>query len=224
MELSLNNALELMRTGPRPELRREKVSLFEVVNEVLRLFAPAARSNELRLIGPEAIAARPVVQGDRELLRRVVVNLVSNAVLYTEPGGTVIVELAEQPRSKANGSAPGAGPAGPVAVLSVKDTGPGIAPEYREKIFEKFYRGPEAAATPGAPGGPGAGSHAPLPGTPAPPLPGKPTHRRRIPGSGLGLAQARQAVVAHGGRIWVESEPGKGSTFFVELPQGEPGP
>jgi signal transduction histidine kinase len=79
-----------------------------------------------------------------------------------------------------------------VARIMVSDTGPGIAPEHRELIFTKFYRVP----------GPD----------------GKP---QRIPGSGLGLAIAKHAVDVHQGKIWIESEPGRGSVFHVALPKRE---
>jgi len=72
--------------------------------------------------------------------------------------------------------------------LSVHDTGIGIHPAYHEKIFEKFQQ------VPGRAGNSGTG------------------------GSGLGLAIAREIVEAHGGRIWVESEPGRGSTFTCSFP------
>jgi two-component system, OmpR family, sensor kinase len=176
MELSLTNALQILRTGARHALRVETVSLDEVAGEALRLFGPTAHSSQVTLTGP---AGGPVeVRGDRELLRRVAVNLISNAVLYTQPGGTVLVTV---------------GMRGSEARLAVSDNGPGVAPEDKERIFEKFYRAP------------GADGRA-----------------RRIPGSGLGLAIAKQAVEAHGGRIWVESEPGKGSVFHVLLPVKAP--
>jgi signal transduction histidine kinase len=82
--------------------------------------------------------------------------------------------------------------------VSVADTGSGIAAEDLPHIFDRFWRG----------GSPGAG---------VPPRAGN--------GSGLGLAIARELVRAHGGRIWVESEPGQGSTFHITLPLSQaPGP
>jgi signal transduction histidine kinase len=77
--------------------------------------------------------------------------------------------------------------------LWVRDTGCGIAPEDRERIFERFAR----AAQP----------------TDACPRP---------EGSGLGLAIVKSIAQAHGGRVWVESEQGQGSVFALELPQYQP--
>lgn len=174
MDLSFTNALQLFRSGARRVANPEPMDLREVVSEVIHLFAPTAQSNGVHLRGPSRAASVHLL-ADRELIRRVVVNLVSNALLYTGSGGTVAVQISQSDDA---------------ASISVTDNGPGIAPGDRERIFEKFYRAP----------GPD----------------GKP---RRIPGSGLGLAIAKQAVDLHHGRIWVESEMGKGSVFHVLLPK-----
>lgn len=174
MELSLTNALQLFRADARPELRPERFCLNDVLKEVIRLFRPAAQSNGIMLRGPNGEA--PVyLDADQEMVRRVAVNLVSNALKYTKAGGKVSVWLEEDPRQ---------------VRFAVSDTGSGIAPDDREKIFLKFYR----AA--------GSGGKA-----------------QRIPGSGLGLAISKRAVDMHGGKIWVESELGRGSVFRVSLPK-----
>ena len=71
-------------------------------------------------------------------------------------------------------------------LVSVKDTGPGIAPADQERIFEEFQQTDVG------------------------------TEQRE--GTGLGLALSKKLIELHGGRIWVESEPGKGSTFTFTLP------
>ncbi|MBI4422885.1 MAG: HAMP domain-containing histidine kinase [Elusimicrobia bacterium] len=173
MEVSLKNALELFRTGAQPALKRERLELRKIVSDVVRLYVPAARGRNIDLRG---VAAGPaLLEADRELMRRVVINLVSNALKYTPAGGKVEVRLEERPEG---------------IHLAVADTGPGIPPEDREKIFTKFYR----VAGPGG-------------------------RAQRIPGSGLGLAIAKQAVDLHQGKIWVESVMGKQSVFHVSLPK-----
>jgi signal transduction histidine kinase len=71
--------------------------------------------------------------------------------------------------------------------VAVADTGPGIAPEDQEKIFEEFQQ-VDSSST------------------------------RKKGGTGLGLSIAKRIVEMHGGRIWVDSSPGKGSTFWFTLP------
>ena len=98
-------------------------------------------------------------------------NLLSNAVKFTPAGGAVDVSAA-----RVNGE----------VRVSVADTGPGIAPEDHERIFEEFQQ-TEAGV-------------------------------EQREGTGLGLALSKRLVELHGGRIWVDSELGHGSTFVFTLP------
>ena len=109
---------------------------------------------------------------DRGLILRIMNNLILNAVKFTPKDGAIEVSAAIfENRLR----------------LSVKDTGAGIPPEYKEKIFEKFSQ-----------------------------TEGEQANFKK--GKGLGLTFCKLVVEAHGGQIWVESELGKGSTFFVTLP------
>jgi signal transduction histidine kinase/ActR/RegA family two-component response regulator len=108
---------------------------------------------------------------DELRIRQVLVNLLSNAVKFTPDGGRVDV-LAE--------------PVGDELVITVRDTGDGIVPEDRERIFESFQQGRR-----GAP---------------------------KEEGTGLGLTLCRRIVTLLGGRIWLESEVGRGSAFYVAVP------
>jgi signal transduction histidine kinase len=113
----------------------------------------------------------PEIVGDRDKLIQAVINLISNAVKFTDKGSVTC-------RAKqANGE----------IVVSIMDTGMGIAPEDQPKVFEKFKQVGET-------------------------LTNKPK------GTGLGLTICKEIVEHHGGRIWVESELGKGSTFSFALP------
>jgi len=114
----------------------------------------------------------PVFTADKVLIKRVLSNLVQNAITHT--AGPVRLALAAR-----------ADPAG--ILLTVADDGPGIPAEYQEIIFRKFER----VRSPNAP---------------------------RVRSSGLGLTFCRLAVESHGGRIWVKSDEGAGSTFCVQLP------
>lgn len=108
------------------------------------------------------------VRADKSQIGRVLVNLITNAIRHTDPGGHVKLR-ASAGRDQ--------------VTLSVEDTGSGIPKDYQEQIFERFVQ------VPGATGG----------------------------GAGLGLSISRTIVQAHGGKMWVESEPGKGSTFSFTL-------
>jgi len=112
----------------------------------------------------------PNVFVDAEMIRRVIINLLENAVKFS------VVDTAIEIGARVDG---------PNVQFWVKDSGPGIPAGARERIFEKFAR-----------------------------LKGK----ERPSGLGIGLAFCRLAVKAHGGKIWVESEEGKGSRFIFVLP------
>jgi signal transduction histidine kinase len=114
-----------------------------------------------------------VVRGDERRIRQVIFNLLSNAVKFTPSGGAVDVAVARTDGEMR---------------VSVADTGPGIADEDLDRIFEEFQQ-TEAGA-------------------------------RQQEGTGLGLALSKCFVEMHGGRIWCDSEIGKGSTFVFTLPAG----
>ncbi len=130
------------------------------------LFAPK-KLNIVRNIEP----GLPTINGDRDRLIQVVINLISNAVKFTDSGSiTCAARLL-------NGE----------IVVSVTDSGIGIKPEDQPKVFEKFKQVGDT-------------------------LTDKPK------GTGLGLPICKEIVEHHGGRIWVESEIGQGSTFSFSLP------
>ena len=114
----------------------------------------------------------PVFDADKTLVRRVLANLVQNAITHSPVPVTLVLGARRDPAG---------------IVLTVQDNGPGIPEEYQDLVFQKF----EQVRTPHAP---------------------------RVRSSGLGLAFCRVAVEAHGGRIWVRSKEGEGSTIFVQLP------
>jgi signal transduction histidine kinase len=114
-----------------------------------------------------------VVDGDERRVRQVIFNLLSNAVKFTPAGGAVDVS-AERVDGEVR--------------VSVSDTGPGLAREDHERIFDEFQQ-TEAGI-------------------------------EQREGTGLGLALSKRLVELHGGRIWVDSELGSGSTFVFTLPVG----
>jgi PAS domain S-box-containing protein len=102
-----------------------------LVEQVMARLAPLAAQREvaLRLNGEDDL---PVVWGDREMLRRVVVNLLDNGLKFTPAGGSITVTLSRE-TAVAEGYQPG-------VRCAISDTGPGIPPEFREQIFDRFMR------------------------------------------------------------------------------------
>jgi signal transduction histidine kinase len=120
------------------------------------------------------------IRGDKDRLKQLLLNLVTNAIRYTPQGGSVTLSLAEKD--------------GMIAA-SVSDTGQGIPPEDLKHIFDRFYRTDKARS-------------------------------RAAGGTGLGLSIVKWITEAHQGRLEVQSQEGKGTTFTVLLPKmpGEASP
>src|SRR5262249_23867857 len=155
------------REAGRFEIRRQPTDLVALTRAFVAAAAEQTQRHHVQLEAP----AEPVVgEWDGERLGQVLQNLLGNAIKHLPTGGTIAVAIA-----------PGDGE----VLLSVRDDGPGIAPEHLPRLVDRFYRAELGA---------------------------------RTPGLGMGLYIARMLVEAHGGRIWVESEIGQGSTFFVALP------
>jgi adenylate cyclase len=145
-------------------------SMRELVLDVVGATEALAAEKQLA-IQVDVPADLPTGRGDERRITQVLMNLVSNAIKFTD-AGTVSI------RAKvAAGS----------FVVEVADTGMGIAAEDRERIFGEFQQ-VDSSST------------------------------RKKGGTGLGLAIAKRIVELHGGRIWVESTQGEGSTFAFELP------
>ncbi|MFQ5780836.1 MAG: sensor histidine kinase, partial [Nitrospiria bacterium] len=145
------------------------IDLRGVLSFAVNLVTPVAAQKGLILrIAP--LSELPPVQGDEERLRQVMSNLLNNAIKFT-PSGEIVT---------------GAQLDGRDVTVFVRDSGHGIEPEDREKIFEKFYQV--------------SGDQS-----------GKPK------GTGLGLPICREIITHLGGKIWCESAPGEGSTFFFTL-------
>ena len=149
------------------ELYRQPIDLVSFIADLLQRMAGSGEGHRLRLESPSVL---PTVYADPDRLERILSNLISNALKYSEPGSPIVVSL-----DRADGE---------VRVL-VSDQGPGIAPHDLPRIFERLYRAGEQ-------------------------------HKKES--LGLGLYIAKMLVEAHGGRIWAESEVGRGSTFIFTLP------
>jgi two-component system sensor histidine kinase BarA len=151
-------------------IQRSPVDLDNLIRSVAAA-VPLQTTQMLRL-DLASSGSLPRVNADTNMLRRVLANILDNAVKYSEKQGEIIVTAF----AKDNG-----------VVMRVQDFGCGIRPEDRDKVFDKFFRGSNPAA-------------------------------QYKGGTGLGLAIAKGIIDAHGGKIWCDSEVGKGTTFSIFLP------
>ncbi len=168
------NLLEVQRLeeGKMP-LKLESVNVAAAVQTGIERILPYIKKGPtLEANVPDDL---PPVKADVNVMERIMVNLLDNAVKFTPPEGRITVSAHRQDGE---------------VVISVTDTGEGIPLDQQTRIFEKFAQVTETGA-------------------------------RSRGGTGLGLAFSKLAVEAHGGRIWVESEPGKGSRFSFTLPIAE---
>jgi two-component system, OmpR family, heavy metal sensor histidine kinase CusS len=149
----------------------DQVFLDEAIRDCARAAQVLAIRKGVRLKVDEHLASI-ALKGDEDLIRRMILNLLDNAVKYTPAGGEISLALARR-----NGS----------AQIVVHDTGIGIAEADQPRVFDRFYRVDRARS-------------------------------RALGGAGLGLSIVRWIVQVHGGEVNVNSVPGQGSTFTVELP------
>ncbi len=134
MEQSLQNALKLFKSTARVMQAEPKlVWIDELARDACRLFAATAKSKNVEVAGLTDEVSE-CAYCDEELLRQVVVNLVSNAIKYTPSGGKVTLTLDGDTRE---------------ARFAVADTGPGIKPDDLRHIFTKFYRADSQERIPG---------------------------------------------------------------------------
>ena len=170
----VNDALDLARIeAGKLELEAQVFSLRGMLDEVVELMKPLAQQRRLHFshqVGSEVPAA---VRGDPVRIRQILLNLLGNAIKFTEHGSVGLSVTA----------------LGAVGVqFEVSDTGPGLNDEQKSRLFRRFEQadGSRTAA--------------------------------RYGGSGLGLAISQELAAAMGGRIRVDSTPGKGTRFIVALP------
>jgi len=168
----INDILDLSKVeAGRMELETTRFYLPDAIENALLLIRERAHRHGIKLsrMVDERLGD---FSGDERKIKQVLLNLLSNAVKFTPEGGQVKVE---------------AGLGDSAVIISVADTGIGIAKEDHEAIFEEFRQ---------------ASGH----------------YAQKREGTGLGLTLTRKFVEMHGGKIWLESELGKGSTFTFTLP------
>lgn len=171
----INDVLDLSQIdADKMALTKEQAPFKEIVEEATTSIQPlyVSKGLYLHLDIPENL---PSIFCDRTRIREVLLNLLSNAGRFTEQGGVSVRVWLE----------------GNDLMVSVTDSGPGIASKDLDKVFQPFQQLDSSI-------------------------------RRRHGGTGLGLAISERFIQLHGGKIWVESQEGSGTTFFFCLPVGSP--
>ncbi|HEX6818552.1 MAG TPA: ATP-binding protein, partial [Ktedonobacterales bacterium] len=164
------------------ELRPERCDLLGIVREAVEGQRATWPRREIELRCPRGEGV--TVSADADRIGQVMTNYLTNALKYSPAGTPVSV------RVRLEGDATPATPSGREVVrVSVRDHGPGLSAEQRERLFERFYRAPGIELQSGS----GVGL-------------------------GLGLYIAKTIIERHGGRVGVESAPGAGATFWFTLP------
>jgi signal transduction histidine kinase/DNA-binding response OmpR family regulator/putative methionine-R-sulfoxide reductase with GAF domain len=167
----INDVLDLSKIeAGQLNLALADYSLKDVVHGVYSAVEPLASEKKLAF-KVEVPSNLPRGRGDERRLTQVLLNLVGNAIKFTDRGEVVVK----------------AGAANGTFSLSVRDTGPGIAENDQAKLFQEFQQADNSIT-------------------------------RKKGGTGLGLAISKRIIELHGGKIWVESRPGQGSTFSFTLP------
>jgi signal transduction histidine kinase len=167
----INDVLDLAKIeAGQLSLSLADYSLKDVVDGVVIALEPLAAEKHLAFKA-DVPSRLPVGHGDERRIAQVLLNLVGNAIKFTDSGEVAIKA------SAADGS----------FTVAVCDSGPGISPADQARIFDEFRQGDSSMT--GKKGG-----------------------------TGLGLSITKRIIEMHNGRIWVESAPGKGSTFFFTLP------
>ncbi|MDQ3256524.1 MAG: HAMP domain-containing histidine kinase [Acidobacteriota bacterium] len=193
------NLLDLSRIkAGNFRLTPQPVKVDEVLAECLKIERFEAEERRQRLCR-ETLPELPRVVADHSALRRALCGLVENAIKYTPDGGSITL---------------GAQTDGDEVAICITDTGRGIREEDVPRIFDKFYRGRAAVSHNEAASNGSAPNGAPFEANEFTPE----DVQMETPGIGLGLYLARNIVEQFGGRITVESEFGRGSTFTVHLP------
>ena len=199
LALGIRGSLNADQAQDIARIRRSQQHLLTLINDVLNFAKVDAGQTEYRLtavpvdealrdtesmIAPQILAKglhyafkggdkSASVLADPEKLQQIVLNLLGNAVKFTEPGGSITLSTAS---------------VGNCIEICVADTGPGISPEKLDRIFDPFVQAERRLNQP-------------------------------VQGVGLGLAISQDLAQGMGGKVTVESEVGKGSTFTLELPR-----
>jgi two-component system, OmpR family, sensor histidine kinase KdpD len=170
LALLIRDLLDMARIDSgRLSLNMKSHQVSEILDSVHDILSVITAKHKLKIIrGPDL----PPLQGDITRIGQVITNLTDNATKFSQEGSPILIKAIFNEGN---------------IVISVEDSGLGLAPEQISHLFDRFYQ-----------------AHQPVSG--------------KARGTGLGLAICRGIVESHGGKIWVESQPGKGSRFIFSIP------
>ncbi len=179
----INDILDFSKIeAGRMDLESHPFDLRRLVENVVHLVTPRAEEKGLRISSLVDGDVPRIVAGDSVRLRQVLLNLIGNAIKFTQRGEVTVSAGVSKEEAGLK----------PRLLFAVKDTGIGIPADRQDKLFQSFSQVDSSTA-------------------------------RRFGGTGLGLAISKRLISLMGGRIWVESEPSSGSTFWftASLPAAE---
>jgi len=175
----INDILDFSRIeSGKTELEAGPMQIKHCIEEALNLISPQAAEKDLRIRYKISGEIPETVVGDESRVRQVLINLLGNAVKFTEKGEIEVRATATRLSDSYE------------IHFSVRDTGIGITPETSKRLFQPFSQADASTS-------------------------------RKYGGTGLGLAISKRLVQLMGGRIWVESEEGRGSTFHFTIRAGQ---
>ena len=167
----VNTLLDISRIeSKKTEIKIAPSDIVSLINEIVDFLTPQMQTKNIKcnLELPPSL----IVYMDRSLIERVLVNLLNNAIKFTQEQGKIDIKIKREDKS---------------AIIIISDTGCGIEKENIDRIFDEFFR-----------------VNNPI--------------NMQIKGSGLGLSLVKKIIESHKEKIWVESEIGKGTTFYFTLP------
>ena len=174
----INDVLDMNKLeNGAAELNLGELCLADIMDEINAIIRPQAKAREQTFVIRASALTHEHLLGDKLRINQILINILSNAVKYTQKGGLISMTVTELPQAAAGHSR---------IRFDITDNGQGMSEDYQKVIFNPFSREQDAQAN-------------------------------QIHGSGLGMAITKNLTELMGGSIQVESQPGKGSTFTVEL-------